>query len=462
MGKATPWSIRGADLHDKTHLGGEASDGAAHASAESWPPAGRAWFAVLLLMGALFMSTIDRSILALLVDPIKRSLHLSDTRIGLLQGAAFGLFFMLMTFPAGWLADRSNRMRVVAWGVALWSIVTALCGLCSSFTQLFMARMGVAVGEAALQPAAPSVIADYFAPERRALPLSCYLVGAGMGAGVSLLAGGFVAGLVGRLHTAAVPVLAAFEPWQIIFFAVGLPGLLVSLLLCFAREPPRREQQRTEGTLHELLQALRARRAVLIPHFAGVCLYQIYTYGYVAWMPAYFMRRHGWTMIDVGLRYGVVQLTFPMAGAWAGGVLSRSLWRRGRRNANLLTGALCFGAMTLPAILGTLAPSAWASALLLGLAMACAQAPAGANTAAIQEIFPNRLRGRVTALYYASIALSGMTGGPLMIGLLNDHVFRSATGVGSSMSLTALLTLPLASALLFIAARRRMRLDSIN
>jgi MFS family permease len=432
----------------------EATDGV-----EPWPTPGHARGTVGLLIAAYFMSYIDRSILSLLVEPIKHSLHLSDTQIGMLQGAAFSIFFMLMTFPAGWIADQGNRMRLIAWGIACWALMTALCGLCTNFTQLFLTRMGVAVGEATLTPAGPSLISDNFPPERRALPLSFYSMAAGMGVGVSVIAGGFVASLVSGHASVAVPGIGTFEPWQIIFFAVGLPGLIVSLSFFLAREPRRRDRERAQGTIHELVQVIKSRRAVLIPHFAGVCLYQIYAFAYLGWLPAFFMRVHGWSMIDVGLKYGVVQLTFPIAGAWVGGLLARMLWRRGRRDANLLTGAICFGAMAVPAILGTMTASAIASALLLGLAMGCAQAPGGANLAAIQEIIPNRLRGRVTAIYYVVIALSGMTIGPLLIGVMNDYVFAGDLGIGKSLSLTALLTLPLASLLLFIAARRRTKLD---
>ena len=424
---------------------------------EPWPSRNRAIGTIVLLMAALFMSTIDRSILALLTDPIKHTLHLTDTQIGLVQGVAFGIFFMLMTFPAGWLADKHNRMRLVACGIALWSVMTALCGLCASFAQLFLARMGVAIGEATLQPVAPSIISDHFPPERRTLPMSLYLMGGGMGAGVTLITGAYVAHLIRHVDTVTVPSLGTFQPWQIIFFVVGLPGLIVSVLFLSVREAPRREQHLSHGSFDELLQAVRARRSILLPQFAGVGLYQIYAYGYSAWMPAYFGRVHGWTIVDIGLKYGVIQMTFPMAGAWIGGALAQRLSRQGNRNFNLLAAAICIGFMAVFGILGTLPRSALASALLLGCTMTFTQAPGGPNASAIQEIFPNMLRARVTALYYAVVALVGMTSGPVIVGLMNDHLFTEKGGVGKSLSLTALLTLPAASMLVFVAARRRLQ-----
>jgi MFS family permease len=424
---------------------------------QPWPSRTRAVTTIALLMAALFMSTIDRSILALLTDPIKRSLHLTDTQIGLLQGVAFGIFFMLMTFPAGWLADKHNRMRLVACGIALWSVMTALCGLCAGFAQLFLARMGVAIGEATLQPVAPSIIADHFPPERRTLPMSLYLMGAGMGAGVTLITGGFVAHLIRNVDSVSVPSLGTFQPWQIIFFVVGLPGLIVSVLFLFGREAPRRERHHSHGSFSELMEAMRSRRSIVLPQFAGVGLYQIYAYGYSAWMPAYFGRAHGWTIVDIGLKYGFIQMTFPMAGAWIGGSLAERLSRRGYANFNLLAAAICVGFMSVFGILATLTRSALASALLLGCTMAFTQAPGGPNASAIQEIFPNQLRARVTALYYAVVALVGMTSGPVIVGLMNDHLFTDRAGVGKSLSLTALLTLPAGAILVFVAARRRLQ-----
>jgi MFS family permease len=432
------------------------------AGVEPWPTPRRAWGAVGLLTAAYFISYIDRSILSLLVEPIKHSLHLSDTEIGLLQGAAFSILFMLMTFPAGWIADKGNRMRLMAWGIACWALMTALSGLCANFTQLFLARMGVAVGEATLTPTGPSVISDNFPPERRTLPLSIYSMAGGTGVGVALIAGGFVASLLSSRDTMAIPGIGTFESWQVIFFVVGLPGLIVSLSFFLAREPRRRDQERVEGTIHELMQVIKSRRAIVVPHFAGICLYQTYAFAYLGWLPAFFMRVHGWSIIDVGLKFGVVQFTCPIVGALGGGWFARALWHRGRRDANLLTSATCFGAMAVPAITGTLVPSVIISELLLGLTIGCAQAAGGASIAAIQEIIPNRHRGRVTAIYYVLVALSGMTIGPLLIGVMNDYIFAGGLSIGKSLSLTALLTLPLASLLLFIAARRRTRLDRAN
>jgi MFS family permease len=412
-------------------------------------------------MAAYFMSYVDRSILSLLVGPIKHSLELSDTKIGLLQ-SGFGLIFTLSTFPAGWLADKGNRMRVIAVAIACWSVMTGLCGLCTNFTQLFLARMGVAVGEATLLPTAPSIISDNFPPERRTLPLSLYGMAGASGLGVSLIAGGFVAHLVTGNDVVTIPRVGMFAPWQVIFFAVGLCGLPVSLVLLFAREPQRRDQGQSAGTISEFLQLLKSRRTILIPHFAGVSVYFIQAFAYSAWVPVFIMRVHGWSISEVGLKYGTIHLICGFAGGFVGGWLAQALWRRGRREANLLSSALLLCLTIIPTVLGPLVADGLTSVLLLGLASIFSIATAGPNVAAIQEIVPNRLRGRVTALYFAVISLVGVTLGPLVIGIMNDYVFTDEKSIGKSLALTSALMLPLGSLLVFIAARRRAKLNWIN
>jgi MFS family permease len=426
-----------------------------------WPSSWRAWSAVVLLMVAYCMSYIDRSILALLVQPIKQSLGLSDTRVGLLQ-AAFGIFFTVAIFPAGWLADRANRMRLVAGALTCWSVMTMLCGATASFTQLFLARMGVAVGEAALQPTAPSIIADNFPPERRTLPLSLYGMAGATGVGISLVAGGFVSSLVKGADHVVIPGLGSFAPWQLTFFIVGLPGLLVALMFLIAREPKRRDQNEPQSSFRELWEVIRSRRAIIVPHFAGVTIYFIYAFAYNSWVPAFFMRVHHWSTSDVGLKYGAMHLVCGLVGGWLGGAMAGALWRRGRRNANLITAAVMFAIAAVPSIFATLAPSGALTLVLLAITMPAQVATAGPNVAAIQEIIPNRLRGRVTAIYHAISALVGVTIGPILIGLMNDYGFVDPQSIGKSLSLTAAFTLPLAALLVYVAARRRAQLDWVE
>jgi MFS family permease len=190
-----------------------------------------AWYVACVLMVCNTFSFIDRQVLGLLVTPIKQDLGISDTRIGLLQGLAFGLYYTLLGIPMGRLVDSGSRRTLVAAGVFLWSLMTAACAGARSFGALFLARMGVGIGEATLSPAAFSLLADYFPKGRLATALSIFSMGIFFGSGLALLLGGLIVGALGS--------------WRLTFLLVGLPGLLVALLALTIREPARRDLLRT-------------------------------------------------------------------------------------------------------------------------------------------------------------------------------------------------------------------------
>lgn len=181
-----------------------------------WPPARRGWFAVFVLTLAYVISFVDRQILTLLVPAIKADLGLSDTGISLLQGLAFGVFYTLLGLPLGRLADRMNRSKLIAAGMAFWCLMTVACGLSRNFGQLFVARMGVGVGEAALNPAALSILSDYFPPERRSVPISIFVSAGALGGGLALMIGGGVIAFAESLGAVHVPWLGILQGWQLV------------------------------------------------------------------------------------------------------------------------------------------------------------------------------------------------------------------------------------------------------
>jgi MFS family permease len=251
---------------------------------------------------------------------------------------------------------------------------------------------GVAIGEASLSPTAPSIIADNFPAERRTLPLSLYAAAGAAGLGASLIAGGFVASLI-KSDVVTIRGLGSFAPWQIIFFVVALPGVIMSFVLLTAREPLRRDRDQPRGSFREFWSVVRSRGSILLPHWAGVCVFFIHSFANVAWLPAFLMRVHGWSMADVGLKYGVVHVSCAVIAGLFSGWFAGQLWRRGRRNANLLASASLLLLMTVPAVLGPLVHSALLSVALIAMASIFSIATAGPNVAAIQEIIPNHFRG---------------------------------------------------------------------
>ena len=185
-------------------------------------------------------SFIDRQILTLLVEPIREDLGITDTQISLLAGLAFSVFYTVMGLPLARLADQSNRKRIITFGITGWSFMTAMCGAAQNFWQLFLARIGVGVGEATLSPAAFSIISDYFPKDRIARAFSVYSMGVYFGVGLAMMIGGLVIQAVSNAPPVDLPAIGRVRSWQLTFFIVGMLGLPILLLLFTIREPLRR------------------------------------------------------------------------------------------------------------------------------------------------------------------------------------------------------------------------------
>ncbi len=209
-------------------------------SSAPYPTSGQAWYTVLVLMVMYVFSFIDRQILSMLVTPMKRDLQISDSQVGLLQGFAFALLYTVLGLPIGRLADRASRKGIIAAGVLVWSLMATACGFARTAVQLFFARVGVGVGEAALGPAAYSMITDSFPREKLGRAFSVYNMGIPLGSGVAMLVGGLVVGAVSGESNVTLPLLGEVRSWQLVFIVTGAPGLLLPLLLLSVREPARR------------------------------------------------------------------------------------------------------------------------------------------------------------------------------------------------------------------------------
>lgn len=392
----------------------------------TYPGSTYAWSMVVFLTLAYFMSFADRYVLGLLVEPIKEDLGFTDNQIGLLMGAAFGIVYATMGIPIGWLADRTRRTAIVAAGIAVWSLATAATGLASKFYQIFVARMFVGIGEASLSPCAMSMISDSFPPEKRAKPIAFYTMALPLGAGIATLFTGGVliwAKSVPPIHLTADIVLA---PWQLIFMAVGLPGLILSLVFLFLREPKR--TGRGDQTEARGASPLEMARYVLGRYkaYAGIVVMvasmMIVAYSQ-GWLAATFERTWGWPAEKYAIVNGLILLIVGPATILSAGWLSDRLFSRGRHDAPyliLLTGV----AVLVPTgIAATLMPSPELAMGLLaintiGIALASAVGPT-----AILAITPERIRAQTVAGYYMIAGLAGLMLGPYTVGKLSDHVF---------------------------------------
>lgn len=405
-----------------------------------------------MLTFAYVVSFVDRTVLSLLVEPIKADLGLTDTKMGILQGLAFALFYAAMGLPLGWLADRTSRRRVIACGAALWCAATAACGLAATFVHLLFARIAVGIGEAALSPAAMSMISDSFPKERRAAPIGVYAAAGAVGAGIALIVSGAVIQLVATQEALVLPVVGEVARWQAAFILIGLGGLVLLPLLATVPEPARRNESALPPGHSGILRFVREHSSFMVRHYAAVSIYSIVIYAVLSWVPTQFVRVYGWTPGETGMRYGLVLLVFGGAGTVLGSVIAGWLTRRRVACAPIW---VTVAGMTLSGPLiaqGAWANDAWTALAWYAPGLLFMTLPGGTAIQVIQEAVPNRLRAQASAIYYLTISVVGGTIGPVAVGLLTDRVFQDPHRLGSALAVVAIAVAP-ATALLASTTR---------
>lgn len=398
---------------------------------------GYAAYVVAVLFLAYMFAYLDRQVIGLLTPALKASLSLSDVQVSLLHGLAFVSVFALAGLPLGHLIDRADRRRIIAIGIAFWSLATVACGLAQTFWQLFAARLAVGLGEACLAPAAVSLVADYFRPEQRGRAMGLVQAGTPIGSALSLLVGGAILSLFAPGGAMADRLPSGVEPWQAVFLAVGAPGLLVALLAWSLREPPRREV-RTDGSASGLGALLAAAPATFTLFYATYSCVFIVGYGTSAWGPTILMRNYDATPAQAGAIFaGLLLVSSPVAGI-TGGFLSDALSRWRPQDGRMLIPTLL-----LPAIIACLggfllADSMLATVIWLGTTLFFTNMTATTSFAALQELAPNRLRGKAVALYLLIGNVVGLGGAPTLIALVTDYVFVDEMMLQTSVGAVAL------------------------
>jgi MFS family permease len=434
------------------HTGVPGSPGAAS------PPASLAYrsYVLVVLVIVYTFNFIDRQIVGILAVPIKTELHLSDSQLGLMGGLAFALFYTFLGIPIARLADRVNRIGIMTAALALWSLMTAVCGLTHSFAQLFMARLGVGVGEAGGVAPAYSLICDYFPPKERARALSVYSFGIPIGSAAGIALGGFITSLMS---------------WRMAFFIVGLAGLLLTpLLKLTVREPARgaldhpREQagansQATVGpslsgpSLLDVMAAL-ARRPSFWGLSLGAASASMMGYGLFFWMPSFAVRSFHLTLLQASMIYGALVLVGGLFGIWFGGVLADKYGER-RKAFYALIPAAAFVTTVPFYVAGVLSTTLWVSFLVLLVPTALGLVWLGPVLAAVQHLVPANMRATASALFLFINNLIGIGLGTTLIGVVSDLMrarfgtesLRYAILAGTGFYL-------IAAALLFLASRR--------
>lgn len=405
---------------------------------ETQTGAARAIYAIVVLAATSMFAYLDRQILVLLVEPVRRDLRITDTEFSLLTGAAFALFYTVMAIPLGVLADRWSRKRLIMIGVALWGAMTIACGFARNFGQLFVARMGVGLGEAALTPTAYALIPDLFPPERRGRAMSWFVLGTFSGSAVSLALGGFVIARLEQAGRITLPLVGSLAPWHLVFVLIGVATLAMLAPLAALREPeraPRPAEDAAAKGLGEAVAWLWTHRAGYAALFCGVPFSSLIVYGMQAWLPAYFLRVHGWTAAETGVALGAATLVLGLSGALTGGWLADRWRSRGVPDAALRANAWAVAAaLPVPAAV-MLAPTSTLALAAAGCFFFLSSFAVPLAPTALQNVTPGYLRARVSALFLLVVNAVGIGLGPTAVAFVTDHVVGDPAGVGRALAL---------------------------
>lgn len=409
--------------------------------------------ALLILTAVGTVNFVDRQILSVLAEPIRQELHLSDTQLGLLTGLSFALFYAIMGVPAAMLADRINRVRLVAAACLVWSIFTGACAFAGSFWQLALARFGVGTGEAGGTAPSLSILADYYPPEKRPAVIGLFTVNGPLGVFIGASLGGWAAGQFG---------------WRGAFVMVAGIGVIAAIALAvLVREPLRGALDPGHGraapkaaSLGDTLKLFLSRPTLRLLLLASG-LSAFVSYGMLNWIPAYLMRVQGMPLSEIARWFGPAAGLCMGLGIWGGGALVNWLGTRDIRAYAYVPGLAVL--VTAPALALAVMASSWQTSLLFMLVpmISCTMFTAPA-LALVQNLSPVAARATATALVLLAFNIVGLGGGPLAIGMLSDAL--SAAGEAAPLRTALLCATPVSvlAALAYFALSRVVERDAAN
>lgn len=373
-----------------------------------------------MLVLAYTFNFLDRQILGILKEPIKQELGLTDTQLGLMGGLAFAMLYSTLAVPIAWLADRASRTWIMTAALGLWSAFTMACGLATGFWSLFLARVGVGFGEAGGVAPAYSLVSDYFPKEQRARALAAYSFGIPVGSALGILFGGLIAASIN---------------WRVAFFIVGGAGVLLApLFKLVVKDPPRGGLDRaaalpsaspgntaiahTAPPLSQVMATVLPKPTFWLLALGAACS-SICGYGVAFWLPSFFMRSLGLTLVQTSWFYGAINLVGGVAGIWLGGALADRFAKKSRA-AYALTPAICY-LVALPFAYAAMNSSS------LALTFALFLIPTGLNLAwlgpvlgAVQHLAPANMRTTTNSLFLLINNLLGIAVGLWIFGYLSD------------------------------------------
>lgn len=418
-------------------------------SGAPWPVARVAWGTVIILTLVYAIAFVHRIGLGLLVEPMQKDLHFSDTAIGWLAGILFAVPYTLGGPIFGWLADRWSRRSLIAMAALGWSATTAAFGLLTSYSALAATRVAAGLTQSALQPAASSMIADCFQARDRARAFGVYIAGTAFGTALSYWLGAVAIGLGAWIATHG-----GLKDWSAAFLALALIGLIAPLAMTFVREPARQERGGEAATsVRATFGFIRREWLVVGSLSVGVAICFLAPYGQLAFMPVMFSRKYGWSAAELALVYGVIAVFAGGLGSMLGGWISAWLARRGRADADWLICTAGSAGSLVTGGIAPLMPTAEWSLFFFTLSGVFTNWPSVGALGAVNRLAPNEMRGQLTAVYTSCVGLIGAGLGPVTIGTLSDRLPAAWGGVAAAMSVTFFGCAVLSCALLVVGRR---------
>jgi len=402
-------------------------------------------YVLMMLTIVYIFNFIDRQVLVILQESIKKDLQLSDTQLGLLSGFTFAIFYVTLGIPIARFADKTNRRNTVAVSLGLWSIMTACSGFARNFFQLLLARIGVGVGEAGGSPPAHAMISDYFPPEKRSTALSVYSSGIYFGVLTGFLMGGYLNQQLG---------------WRTAFFVVGTPGIIFSLLFYATVKEPRKgatdtnTQINEQHSLREVLRVLYSNKTFVFLSLASA-LNVFCIYGLLNWTPSFLARLHGMKISEVGASLGLIYGIGGAIGSFAGGYLTDHF---GKKDKGWYLKIPAYAIiLAIPCAAGTIfLQNNFFTLVCLGLCSLLQSMYLGPSLSVAHSLVPASMRALTSAVFFLVINLIGLGFGPLVVGMISDLLTPTLGLESLRWALSIIIVISFASAMLFFSTAKKL------
>jgi MFS family permease len=413
----------------------------------NYPSSQQAWYGVVILTLAYILSFLDRQLLSLVVTDVKSDLDLTDSQVSIILGFAFALFYTTMGIPIGRLADKKSRRTIIGIGITFWCFMTAATGIVKTYAQLFIARIGVGVGEATLSPSALSIISDYFPKEKRGTAMGFFNMGVSVGSGIALILGGQIVAYFADFPPIILPLVGQIYEWQALFIFIGIPGLLVALLMSTIKEPSRKGKMTVvnesgssseEISIKDTIRFIYQRKEAYGWLFLSMACSVLIGYAFLSWLPTMYIRSYNIGIPTITLWLGVAFLIGGPFGATMSGWLGDKLYKKYNNSSHVMLFAYSMIILTVAAVLVPLMPSYQTATLMFIPQIVTAAGQTALAPVAMINITPNQLRGQVTAVYFFVISMTGYTLGPTSVALITDFIFKDESLIMYSMSIVSL------------------------